>query len=431
MNKIIKKNRKQRRHEEKLLRKAEKKQKKQSANHVQAMFSKAMNLHQTKSPEEVKQFYDEKLNDKKTPLDELELYGMSAIEFGSFEVGIKLLDRALLQVPDSTEVLYYLASTYFKLQKLDQSLQYLQKIMIIAPSHFPCHVLLASIHLEKNELKTAIDYCQKALTLKRESDEVLTIIGEAFLRQGNSKEAMSALKQSYIVNPIDTRTLSLLFVALSQAKDDLNLEEIYCYDKIIRKYTPGRPDGVDDFLEFYQSVVKLIKNHPHLQKSPKGLATQNGSQTIGDLLTSSKHPLLQVIEHQIHLAVKNNVTALELSEKHPMVLAAPSEYRIASWAVVLDNEGYQTPHVHLDGWLSGVYYLNVPKEIEEELKGEAGYLKFGTWREGLGTNNSYKVYSLKPETGMIATFPSFLWHKTIPFKSDDNRVCIAFDIIPV
>ena len=109
MNKIIKKNRKQRRHEEKLLRKAEKKQKKQSANHVQAMFSKAMNLHQTKSPEEVKQFYDEKLNDKKTPLDELELYGMSAIEFGSFEVGIKLLDRALLQVPDSTEVLYYLA----------------------------------------------------------------------------------------------------------------------------------------------------------------------------------------------------------------------------------------------------------------------------------------------------------------------------------
>jgi uncharacterized protein (TIGR02466 family) len=431
MNGIIKKNRKQRRQEEKLLRKAQKQQKKESANHVQAMFSKAMELHQTKSPEEIKKFYDDKLSNAQTPLDELELYGMSAIEFGSFEVGIALLNRALLQVPDSTEVLYYLASTYFKIQELDKSIEHLQKIMIVEPSHFPCHVLLASIHLDKNELQTTIDYCQKALNLKRESDEVLTIIGEAFLRQGKFEEAMSALKQAYIVNPIDTRTLSLLFIALSLSKDELNLEEIYCYDKIVRTYVPGCPEGMDEFSEFHQSVVTLLKSHPHLQKAPDGFATKNGSQTVGDLLTTSKHPLLQIIEHQIHLAVKNHVTGLELSEKHPMVLGAPKEYRIASWAIVLDNEGYQDPHVHLDGWLSGVYYLNVPKEVKEELEKEAGYLKFGNWRKNLAENNSFKTHIIKPEDGMIVTFPSFLWHKTIPFKSNENRVCIAFDIIPV
>jgi uncharacterized protein (TIGR02466 family) len=428
---IVKKNRKQRRQEEKLLKKDQKKQQKKSAVHIQNVFSKAMELHQTKSPEEIETFYSSKLNEVSLPLEELELYGMSAIEFGSFEIGIELLLKALKKIPDSVEILYYLGSTYFKIKQLDKSIEKLQNLMIVKPTHFPCHVLLASIHLEKGELETTIDYCQRALNLNRESDEVLTIIGEAFLRQKEYDQALSALKQSYLVKPIDTRTLSLLFIALSKTKDDLNLNEIYAYDKIIRQYAPGCPEGLDDFSEFHQSVTTLIKNHPHLQKTPAGFATKNGSQTVGDLLTTSNHPLLQIIEHQIHLAVKNYVTGLELSEKHPMVLAAPKEYRIASWAVVLNNDGHQDAHVHLDGWLSGVYYFNVPKEIKESIEGNPGSIKFGEWREVFGTNQDYKTHFIKPAAGMIITFPSFLWHKTIPFQSEEERVCIAFDIIPV
>ncbi|HUT50462.1 MAG TPA: putative 2OG-Fe(II) oxygenase [Alphaproteobacteria bacterium] len=32
-----------------------------------------------------------------------------------------------------------------------------------------------------------------------------------------------------------------------------------------------------------------------------------------------------------------------------------------------------------------------------------------------------------PAAGLMVLFPSTFWHHTIPFKSDDYRICIGFD----
>jgi hypothetical protein len=34
------------------------------------------------------------------------------------------------------------------------------------------------------------------------------------------------------------------------------------------------------------------------------------------------------------------------------------------------------------------------------------------------------------QVGDIVLFPSSLYHRTIPFNSDEERVCIAFDLKP-
>jgi Putative 2OG-Fe(II) oxygenase len=35
--------------------------------------------------------------------------------------------------------------------------------------------------------------------------------------------------------------------------------------------------------------------------------------------------------------------------------------RSSSWAVVYPGGGWQKPHIHDTGWLSGVYYVTAPK----------------------------------------------------------------------
>jgi hypothetical protein len=30
----------------------------------------------------------------------------------------------------------------------------------------------------------------------------------------------------------------------------------------------------------------------------------------------------------------------------------------------------------------------------------------------------------------MLTFPSYFWHRTIPFASEEDRISIAFDLIP-
>jgi len=41
----------------------------------------------------------------------------------------------------------------------------------------------------------------------------------------------------------------------------------------------------------------------------------------------------------------------------------PQKYRITSWALISSGYGYNVPHVHRMGWITGVLYIAGPNEI--------------------------------------------------------------------
>jgi hypothetical protein len=63
--------------------------------------------------------------------------------------------------------------------------------------------------------------------------------------------------------------------------------------------------------------------------------------------------------------------------------------------------GKMHPHIHADGCLSGVYYVEVPAVVRD------------------------------PAAGQV-TFPSYLWHDTVPLPeaNTERRLCLAFDPHP-
>jgi uncharacterized protein (TIGR02466 family) len=90
---------------------------------------------------------------------------------------------------------------------------------------------------------------------------------------------------------------------------------------------------------------------------------------------------------------------------------------------VLDSGGYQDPHNHPSGVLSGVYYVQVPGT------GEAGAIEFGRPAPKFSAPSIPKLKVIRPQAGLVVLFPSFYWHRTIPFESDSKRISIAFDLI--
>jgi hypothetical protein len=38
--------------------------------------------------------------------------------------------------------------------------------------------------------------------------------------------------------------------------------------------------------------------------------------------------------------------------------------------------------------------------------------------------------SLQPEVGQLVLFPSYFWHGTLPFHSEQPRLTVAFDVVP-
>jgi len=39
-------------------------------------------------------------------------------------------------------------------------------------------------------------------------------------------------------------------------------------------------------------------------------------------------------------------------------------------------------------------------------------------------------YSVRPSVGLLVLFPSYFWHGTVPFRSHQARLSVAFDAVP-
>jgi hypothetical protein len=42
-----------------------------------------------------------------------------------------------------------------------------------------------------------------------------------------------------------------------------------------------------------------------------------------------------------------------------------------------------------------------------------------------------EVRAVQPEEGMMILFPSYFYHRTVPFETGETRISIAFDVMPV
>ncbi len=93
----------------------------------------------------------------------------------------------------------------------------------------------------------------------------------------------------------------------------------------------------------------------------------------------------------------------------------------------MKKQGNLLAHMHKHGWISGSIYLRIPEKAKEN----EGDIKFSTHGGDYPHDNKLfpsKIVDLKK--GNIVMFPSSLFHSTIPFSSNEDRITLAFDVIP-
>ena len=84
-------------------------------------------------------------------------------------------------------------------------------------------------------------------------------------------------------------------------------------------------------------------------------------------------------------------------------------------------------HIHEKGWISGSIYINVPPKI----KTNSGNLVVCIdEREDETKKKINQKKSIDVVTGSLCLFPSSLYHYTIPFEAEEERIVLAFDVMP-
>jgi tetratricopeptide (TPR) repeat protein len=205
------------------------------------------------------------------------------------------------------------------------------------------------------------------------------------------------------------------------------------YERMVRQVQVPPPAGYASSGAFLNEVRAVLETMHRMQAHPIEQTVRGGTQTNG-FLFRLKHPLLRVLEQQIRLAVRETLASFPSDPGHPYWGRRPGRteadgFRFAgAWSVRLRSQGYHTNHIHPEGWISSALYVALPEEVRNG-EGDAGYLQFGVPPAELGLAVPPRR-SVKPEVGVLSLFPSYMWHGTVPFSSEQPRITVAFDLVP-
>ena len=208
------------------------------------------------------------------------------------------------------------------------------------------------------------------------------------------------------------------------------------YQHMVKPVQVPAPDGYASREAFFREVQLALESLHQTQAHPIEQSLRGGTQTNG-FLFRLKHPLIAVLEKQILLAIGS---ALETfpddtldDTTHPFwgrrtQASAEGVQFAGAWSVRLRSEGFHTNHIHTEGWISSALYIALPDEVRDE-SDHSGSIQFGVPMSELGLSLPSQR-TIRPEVGTLVLFPSYMWHGTVPFTSQQPRITVAFDLLP-
>ena len=105
----------------------------------------------------------------------------------------------------------------------------------------------------------------------------------------------------------------------------------------------------------------------------------------------------------------------------------PSEYTLNGWLINMKSGGKLRPHMHENGWISGSIYINVPPKSNTDSGNLVVCIDDQNYLVD-GKTSHEKIINVS--TGRMCLFPASLLHYTIPFESEEERIVLAFDVVP-
>ena len=342
-------------------------------------------------------------------------------ETGRIAEAEKLYNEAIGLKPNYPEAQNNLANLLKEAGRFAEAEAIYRKVLMINPDFVATRYNLAVMLSESGFYKAAagefelIDYKQSKSYLLRclfyldEKDDFYSLLDELIARgEINSligsliyrSERRYGLKR---INPLVNDPLSFV------TKTNLNT----------------RCDFKKTFVPTIESILAAdslaFKSQGHLY---------NGQQTAGNLFGISSESV-NVLEEIIRLEIENYRMRFEAS-KEGLIKHWPNQYQLNGWLVSMNSGGELAPHIHESGWISGVVYVNVPPKKKSNSGNlvvcldESGYE--GGVSEGGVSNENRRVIDVY--TGDLVLFPASLMHHTVPFDSHENRVVLAFDLVP-
>ena len=291
----------------------------------------------------------------------------------------------------------------------------------------PMLLIRAGLAALEFDSATALALAERALRAMPGNATARSLLVAALLGVGDARAALPHC-DALLTDAPDDQYLIALQTTAWRLLGDSRYAEFCDFQNLIRPVQLEAPPPWTDIGAFIADLrVSLNRlhdpnGHPLLFQS-----LRHGTETTQDL-SRSADPVIQALFKSFAAPIREFLGKVGQGSD-PLRRRNHGGWRFnGSWSVRLRTSGHHRNHVHPRGWISSACYVELP-DCMSDTRTDEGILTFGQ-PSILTTPALQPEYSVRPSVGMLVLFPSYFWHGTVPFSSDQPRLTVAFDAVP-
>ncbi|HSH86404.1 MAG TPA: tetratricopeptide repeat protein [Methylophilus sp.] len=336
---------------------------------------------------------------------------------GQLKEAVGSYERAIALFPNYTDAYNNLGETWRDQGDMTRAVQYYQQALQRNPGHAGANYNMGEFLYLAKRFEEAIPHFERS-RLDDWQSRVLYCLYQAEKFDAFKQLRYEVMQQGPHTAPF-IATLSTHYSLNHQEKDPYQfcpngLE--FVYHRRIPELAPGSP-----------LLAELLANIAQTDIAERKQARlTNGKQSAGNLF---KRPeaAFRTLGELVKREFRNYQQHFQQAQCALITFFPETLEFTSSWYVKMQKGGHLDAHIHEIGWISGAVYLAMP-ETEDP---KEGAFEYGTHGDGYPkVHDSFPVDFIKPGVGDIVLFPSSLFHRTIPFNADAERICVAFDLKP-
>ena len=336
-------------------------------------------------------------------------------ELGEDQKAISCYQKAIQIQPNYVDAHNNLGTVFKQLGKDQKAISCYQKAIQIQPNYVDAHNNLGKIFRKFKEFRKAADYFKKVDT---------TLSNAEFLEctyLSNGVKNYNKLLNTFAEE--DPTNLRIAALATYVSKKE-NIKNIYpfCKNPLDYFFSINLKDEFEFSDQFSNRLLKISEKLGFNWRLKTII--KNGYQSTGNLLDSSVLEIVELnkkIEKQISIYRENYKNSDDY-----YISKWPTKSKLFGWYIKLKKQGQLKSHMHPTGWLSGVFYLKIPKP----LKTNEGSINLSLQGLDYPYDKSLPNFYYAPKPFDLILYPSSLFHYTVPFTSNEERHSIAFDVTP-
>lgn len=336
---------------------------------------------------------------------------------GKLGDAIDAYNHALAIKPDYAEVYSNIAEVLREQGRYDESVEAFQRALSLDPDLPMANYSLAVYYYDSGELEKALQHFQRSQYADWQERSLYCLYKTG--QFDTFKQELDKLKRSKDNSPF-LATLAGHYAENFGVENDYN----FCKNPLDFVFHTEIPElkGESDLLK---QLLHDIETCDAEEKSQGRL--YNGVQSSGNLFKRPEASFRKLAACVAEAIERYRQTFS--GENCQFVKAFPKHTEFASsWYVRMKTGGHLNSHIHEEGWVSGALYLSLPKNKKHEHEGSIELSTHGD--DYPKKHDNFPTKTIAPEVGDLVMFPSSVFHRTIPFSSDEERICIAFDLKP-